>query len=92
MTESFSEEQKQEWVAWLERYGARKFLDSFLRTAHGAESECVQCGEPIFLDLLEGGGVADWKTEDGGYGCPDSPDTNDEGTGGHVARGTTGEA
>lgn len=91
MTETFSEATKEKWVKWLEWYGARKFLDAFLRTAHGAESTCVQCGEPIFLDLLEGGGVADWKTEDGDYGCPDSPLNDEDGTGGHVARGTRGE-
>lgn len=76
------------WVAWLEDYGPRRFLESFMVTAHGAESECVNCGEPIFLDLLEGGGCPDWRTEDGDYGCSDSPDTNEDGTGGHVARGT----
>lgn len=85
-------ENKEGWVKWLETFGARRFLDAFMETAHGAESLCVYCHEPIYLDLLEGGGVADWRTQDGDYGCGDSPDTTDEGTGSHKARGTKGEA
>lgn len=39
-----------------------------------------------YLDIVEGGGVPDWRTDDGDYGCGDSPETNDEGTGGHYPR------
>ena len=80
------ETDRQQWIAWLEKYGVRKFLDAFMRNAHGAQSECIYCGEPIYLDLLEGGGVADWKTKDGDYGCGDSPDTGSEGTGSHLPK------
>jgi hypothetical protein len=71
------------WIKWIKKYGVDKFYDAFIATAQDAESVCVQCGQPIYLDIEEGGGVPDWKTEDGDYGCGDSPDTNDEGTGGH---------
>lgn len=79
---------KQAWVKWLESYGADGFFDAFIRQAQGAKSTCVHCGEAIYLDIVEGGGVPDWGTSfgDGGgldYGCVDSPDTNDEGTGEH---------
>lgn len=84
---TFTEEDKEAWVKWLQAYGLRRFLDSFMRTAHGAISHCVYCLEPIHLDLLEGGGVADWKTESGDYGCVKSPQTNEEGTGSHKAWG-----
>lgn len=71
------------WVDWLKSYGAGPFYDAFIRTAQGARSLCVHCEARIFLDIREGGGVPDWRTRDGDYGCPDSPDTDDEGTGGH---------
>lgn len=75
------------WVRWLKDYGIGKFYDAFIEIAQGAESECVYCGEWIYLDIVEGGGVPDWGTalEGSGldYGCPNSPDTNSEGTGGH---------
>lgn len=80
---------KQEWVAWLQSYGLDKFFDAFISTAQGAESECIHCGQKIYLDIVEGGGVPDWGSSFGSlsngldYGCPDSPDTGDEGTGGH---------
>ena len=79
-------EAKNSWLAWLKRYGARKFLNSFLQNAHGAESTCVHCHQHIYLDLLEGGGVADWKTAEGDYGCEYSPDTCTDGTGSHEPR------
>lgn len=78
-----------EWVAWLRGYGAAQFFDAFVRTAQYAESECVYCGQKIYLDIVEGGGVPDWGSAFGDrsagldYGCPDSPDTTDEETGGH---------
>jgi hypothetical protein len=50
------------WVKWFEGYGARRFLESFLRNAHGAQSQCRYCSSAIYLDLLEGCGVADWRT------------------------------
>jgi hypothetical protein len=73
------------WVKWLERYGADKFFDSFVRVAQGAESRCKHCGQSIFLDIVEGGGCPDWRTSNGDYGCGNSPYTNAEGTGGHEA-------
>jgi hypothetical protein len=68
---------------WLKTYGPEKFLESsFLRSVEGAESICVHCGQKIYVDVLIGGGVPDWSTEGGDFGCPDSPDTNEDGTGG----------
>lgn len=74
---------REQWILWLANYGLGKFYDSFLRSAQYAESTCTQCRCKIYLDIVEGGGVPDWRTEDGDYGCYDSPDTNSEGTGGH---------
>lgn len=79
----YSKQEKAAWVSWLKKYGAMNFLESFLKTSHGAESKCVHCGQPIYLDLLEGCGVPDWKTADGDYGCGLSPETSEEGTGSH---------
>ena len=73
-----------EWVEWLRHYGLRKFCEAFVRDAQGAQSTCIHCKEIIYLDILEGGGICDWKTEDGDYGCSYSPDTNADGTGGHT--------
>jgi hypothetical protein len=73
-----------DWVKWLQVYGSGKFYDAFIRIAQGAKGKCVNCDEDIFLDIEEGGGVVDWKTEDGDYGCRNSPLNNDEGTGDHV--------
>ena len=75
---------RRQWLKWLEVYGADKFLEAFMQNAHGTESRCQYCHELIYLDLLEGGGVADWKTVDGDYGCYLSPDTCEEGTGSHL--------
>ena len=74
---------KDSWVKWLEHYGIDKFFDAFVRNAQDAQSTCVHCRESIYLDIVEGGGVPDWKTSDGDYGCIDSPETCEEGTGSH---------
>jgi hypothetical protein len=85
-----------EWIKWLEGYGIGKFFDAFLATAQYAESKCVYCGQRIYLDIVEGGGVPDWGAafEEGkpglDYGCSNSPDTNEDGTGGHKARNLRG--
>jgi len=79
-------------VAWLASVGADKFFDSFMATCQYAESRCVHCGQRIYLDIVEGGGCPDWRTEDGDYGCGESPDTDtvvdgeDGGTGSHTPR------
>ena len=86
---NYNEKSKRAWTAWLRKYGLRKVLDSFLANVEGAESTCVHCGEKIYVDIMIGGGVADWGTYDGDFGCPDSPDTNEEGTGGHMPRRKT---
>jgi hypothetical protein len=54
--------------------------------AEGAEGRCEACGERIYLDVREGGGVPDWRTAGGDYGCDASPDTTEEGTGSHEPR------
>lgn len=77
---------RRDWIRWLEGYGAGAFYDSMLDSIQGAEGRCLHCGQPIYLDIVEGGGIPDWRTKDGDYGCVESPDTNDEGTGGHDAR------
>lgn len=83
---SHTQEAKQQWLEWLDEHGAEDFLDAFLRDVEGAESTCIHCGEKIYVDVMIGGGVADWSTHDGDFGCPNSPETNDEGTGGHTPR------
>lgn len=84
MAEKTPDEKRQEWVLWLFDYGPGKFYDAFVRTAQYARGLCEHCGESIYLDVVEGGGVPDWRDESGSYGCPDSPDNSDEGTGAHV--------
>ena len=81
-----AESERADWVAWLEYFGAGNFYDSFMAHAQGAKSKCAYCGSTITLDIREGGGVPDWGCE-GDYGCPDSPDTGEDGTGGHRAIG-----
>jgi hypothetical protein len=71
---------------WLAGYGAEPFFKIFLDVAQDAESTCAQCGQRVYLDIAEGGGCPDWRTLEGDYGCADSPDTTDDGTGGHVPR------
>lgn len=83
-----TEQDRSSWVKWLETYGAEKLFDSIIRNVQNVESECVHCGEKIYCDIVEGGGVPDWGTKVSGcngldYGCPDSPDTGEDGTGGH---------
>jgi hypothetical protein len=78
------EEQKAAWLKWLESYGTDKFLDMFLYNVEGASSRCAYCGERIYVDVLIGGGVPDWSTEDGDFGCWASPETCEDGVGGHM--------
>jgi hypothetical protein len=77
-----AEQSRAAWIAWLEGYGADRFYDAFLETAQGARSQCVPCGQSIYLDIVEGGGVPDWSAH-GDYGCDESPDTNENGCGSH---------
>ena len=82
MTTATEERERADWIAWLNGYGAGAFYDAFMRTAQDAQSRCSQCGETIYLDIREGGGVPDWAA-DGDYGCWASPDTDEDGVGGH---------
>ena len=77
---------RDEWCDWLRWFTPEKFYDDFVATVQGAETKCVNCGEKIYLDMVEGGGVADWMNSDGEYGCDYSPETNAEGTGRHCPR------
>lgn len=86
MTKRELAREKKKWLAWLEKYGAAKFLDAFLRNVENAESRCIHCKQPIFVDVLVGGGVPDWSTAGGDFGCPNSADTNDDASGSHVPR------
>jgi hypothetical protein len=81
--------EKRAWLKWLEGYGAPMFLEAFLRTVENVESECVYCHEKIYVDVLIGGGVPDWSTEDGDFGCVYNPDNSvnmDEGVCGHAPK------
>lgn len=71
------------WLRWFETYGPERFLDAFLANVEGAVSQCRHCTRPIYVDVLIGGGVPDWSTEDGDFGCDANPDNDEEGTGGH---------
>lgn len=75
---------REQWGKWLRGYGAEKFYDAFMENAQGARSQCIQCDKDIYLDIAEGGGVTDWRTADGDYGCFESPETSEEGTGPHM--------
>lgn len=75
---------KKQWVKWLKSYGPDRFFDAFMHNVEGAQSVCSQCRQRIYVDISEGGGIADWSTEDGDFGCNKSPDTNDEGVGSHM--------
>jgi hypothetical protein len=76
----------EEWVDWLESYGAEKFYAAFMKNAQDAKSRCIFCHRPIYLDIQEGGGIPDWRTYGGDYGCVDSPETDDDGLGSHLPR------
>lgn len=83
MKTTATEFEKQQWVQWAEDYDKYDLFDALLHSIQGAKSECRNCHREIFCDIIEGGGVPDWKTSDGDYGCINSPYTNDQGTGGH---------
>lgn len=66
----------------------------------GTTAVCWHCGESILLDQVEGGGEGmdwgagpeDWPGNGGigmDYGCNDSPETDDEGCGGHEPNPST---
>lgn len=74
---------KLNWVDWLEDYWADKFYDAFMKYAQNAKGSCLYCGNDIYLNIPEIGGIPDWKLRDGDYGCNQSPETNEEGCGGH---------
>ncbi len=80
------EKAKASWVSWLATYGADAFFDALMANVEGAESTCQYCGERIRLDFTQGGGIGDWGL-DGDFGCPDSPETCEEGTGSHLPVG-----
>lgn len=74
---------KRAWLKWLETYTPAKFLDAFVNNVEGAESTCTRCHQYIYVDILIGGGVPGWSTEDGDFGCDGSPETTPEGRGSH---------
>lgn len=79
-------DEKKQWVKWVKSYDMGRFFDSFLATVEGAESTCRYCGQTIRVDITVGGGVPDWSF-DGDFGCDANPDSDDEGTGGHLPIG-----
>jgi hypothetical protein len=74
---------KKEWLKWVKTYGIGNFFDAFIKNVEGAESTCRYCGNLIYVDITIGGGVPDWSTEGGDFGCDASPETTPEGCGGH---------
>ena len=68
---------REKWVRWIKSFGAGKFYDAFVNVAQGAESTCIFCKRKIYLDIVGGGGIPDWCTKDGDYGCRRSPDTGE---------------
>lgn len=74
------------WIFWIQDYNASSFFEAFVRTAQDAESTCTHCRQLIYLDIVEGGGVPDWRTKDGDYGCGESPESGEEGCGSHEPR------
>ena len=80
------EQSRKEWIEWLGGYGAGKLFDAIIYNCQGAESECQFCGRTITFDIVEGGGVPDWG-DNGDYGCGSSPETTEEGCGGHLPLG-----
>jgi hypothetical protein len=53
--------------------------------AYGKPERCVYCGLTVYNARHLSGSIApDWATSGGDFGCGDSPDTNEEGTGDHV--------
>ena len=73
------ESEKNAWVKWLKVYGPKNFLNHFLKNVENAQSTCKHCGRAIHVDIMVGGGVADWSTEDGDFGC-----TSHKGDGSHM--------
>lgn len=75
---------KRAWLKWLQEYTPAKFLEAFLTNVEGAEGTCTHCHQYIYVDVLIGGGVPDWSTEDGDFGCDASPDTTADCCGSHM--------
>lgn len=84
-----TQQDKSQWVKWVTSYDKSRLFDMLVLTIQGAKSRCVNCGEDIYCDIVEGGGIPDWGTKFSDdipgldYGCGASPDTNEDGTGGH---------
>lgn len=81
----FTKADRTAWVEWLKDYGRVAFYDAFMANAQFAKSTCVHCGEDIYLDIAEGGGVPDWRNKDGDYGCfMSTDDIPKDGIGSHM--------
>ena len=72
---NIKERVRENWVRWLKTFGVGRFYDAFVQNAQDARGTCKNCRQSIYLDITEGGGVPDWRTKDGDYGCEQSPDT-----------------
>lgn len=81
----YKNEEIERWVRWLDNHGGRLFLEHFLNDAQNARGTCKFCSDYIYLDVIEGGGIADWRTSDGDYGCEMSPETSRDSLGSHKA-------
>lgn len=75
-TRKLKEQDRVNWTRWLKTYGAGRFYDVFVEMAQDARGTCRNCKKAIYLDIIEGGGVPDWRTRDGDYGCEKSPDND----------------
>ena len=66
---------RREWCEWLKGFTNTQLFDAIMRNCQGAESTCQHCGEKIYFDIIEGGGIPDWGTKYGNYGCSAAPET-----------------
>lgn len=72
------------WLRWCKTYTIERFIRAFLSNVEGAQGTCQYCRRSIYVDVLIGGGVPDWSTEDGDFGCDAAPDTDRDGCGAHM--------
>lgn len=77
------EEFEDAWVRWLKGYGAKDFIKALIDRVQDVQSTCIYCDRAIYLDVIEGGGIPDWRTYEGDYGCDASPETTSESSGSH---------
>ena len=80
---------REDWLVWVRRPGmAEALFDWCQSNLEGVTATCVHCRATITLDAGTGtGGVFDWHTHGGDYGCDSSPESGPDGCGGHTPGG-----